>query len=747
MIKALCVDRVLGPEALAHLTEDGRAHALEAHLESVGDLADQFASAFASGSVARLAGRWHDLGKYSAAFQRMIREENGFEAHIEVENEAPRDHSTAGAVHAFRQTGIDKDVAAALAFVIAGHHAGLADSDQLKRRLRERAELLDHAIAGGAPPQVTAGTADRPAWLPPASDPCARRRLEFWTRLVFSALCDADFLDTEAFYDASRPELRRGWPKLAELRARLDQYMSDKEQAAARTPVNEVRAEIRRAAQAAAASPPGAFSLTVPTGGGKTLAAMTFALAHAEAHGHRRVVVAIPYTSIIEQNADVYRAALGSDAVLEHHSALDPDSETPRSRVAAENWDAPIIVTTTVQLLESLLAARPSRCRKLHRLAQSVIVLDEAQTLPPSLLLPIVEVLALLARDYGSTIVISTATQPVLGRSSIVSTGFEHVREIMPQELRLFERLRRVSIRWPSSLEPVSYNSIADELARERDVLAIVHRRADARLLCELVDARLGQSSTLHLSALMCPQHRAEVLERIRAARARGEPMRLVATQVVEAGVDLDFPVVYRALAGADSIAQAAGRCNREGRMASPGEVRVFVAPTSPPMGVLQTAFGVTRAMLSRGPLSLDDPSVFRDFFSRLYRSVDRDARAIQDDRERLRFRETARKARLIEDGWAEPLVVPYGESPAIVSDLSARGPSRALLRRLQRFTISVPRKLVEEWRGRSLISDVAGISVLASDPTAYDARFGLVCDRVGRSATRSLGIAAPFEE
>jgi CRISPR-associated endonuclease/helicase Cas3 len=741
------VDRTVGSEALAHLTEDGRAHALQEHLEMVGNLAERFASAFDSGSVARLAGRWHDLGKYSATFQRMIREENGFEAHIEVETQAPRDHSTAGAVHALRQTGMDPDVAAALAFAIAGHHAGLADSNQLKHRLNERAELLDQAIAGGAATHIIDGAATKPVWLPAAKDAGARRRLELWTRMVFSALCDADFLDTEAFYDAMRPELRRNWPEIGELRTRLDQYMSSKEQAAERTPVNEIRAEIRRAAQVVAARPPGAYSLTVPTGGGKTLAAMTFALAHGETHGLRRVVVAIPYTSIIEQNADVYREALGHDAVLEHHSALDPDSETPKSRVASENWDAPVIVTTTVQLLESLLAARPSRCRKLHRLARSVIVLDEAQTLPPTLLLPIVEVLALLVRDYGATVVISTATQPVLGRSDIVSTGFEHVHEIVPAELRLFERLRRVSIRWPRSLEPVSYDSVADELARERDVLAIVHRRVDAHQLCELVDARVGEASTIHLSALMCPQHRAEILERIRSARARGESMRVVSTQVVEAGVDLDFPVVYRALAGADSISQAAGRCNREGRMASLGEVRVFIAPTNPPKGVLQTALGVTRGMLSRGPLSLDDPKVFRDFFSTLYRSVDRDAKAIQDDRELLRFRETARKAKLIENGWTESLVVPYGESPAIIAELSARGPSRMLLRKLQRFTVSIPRRLVDEWRSRSLVSDVAGIPVLASSSTAYDARFGLVYHQPSRLDARSPTIADSAEE
>lgn len=222
----------MGAEALAHLTEDGCAHELEDHLVSVGELAERFADSFGSGSVARIAGRWHDLGKYSAAFQRMIREENGFEAHIEIEEQAPRDHSTAGAVHAIRQPSLDKDVAAAIAFAIAGHHAGLADSDQLKRRLKERATLLDHAIAGGAPGHITDDVAVRPAWIPMATDAASRRQLELWTRMVFSALCDADFLDTEAFYDAARPELRRGWPHLAELRTRLERFMAAKEHAA-----------------------------------------------------------------------------------------------------------------------------------------------------------------------------------------------------------------------------------------------------------------------------------------------------------------------------------------------------------------------------------------------------------------------------------------------------------------------------------------------------------------------------------
>lgn len=736
----------VGDEALAHLTEDGRAHDLRSHLECVGDLAASFAAFFGSGSVARVAGRWHDLGKYSPAFQRMIRTENGFEAHIEVEGNAPRDHSTAGAVHALNQVTLDKDVRAAVAFAVAGHHAGLADSAQLKRRLHERAVLLNDALKNGAPTDIQHSTAERPSWLPHVDNAAERRRLELWIRMVFSALCDADFLDTEMFYDGSRSDQRRGWPSVRDLRDRIAAYMVGKERTATQSRVNVVRSEVRQACLEAAESPPGVFSLTVPTGGGKTLAAMSFALAHADCHDLRRVVVAIPYTSIIEQNADVYQEAIGKDALIEHHSALDPRTETPRSRLASENWDAPVIVTTTVQLLESLLANRPSRCRKLHRLARSVIILDEAQTLPPTLLAPLVEVLGLLVRDYGATVVVCTATQPVLGRSSVLSTGFESVREIVPPEVKAFERLRRVAIRWPASLEAITYASVADELATERDVLAIVHRRADARQLCELLDARLGHSRTIHLSALMCPQHRSEVLAQIHSARLRGEPLHVVATQVVEAGVDIDFPVVYRAMAGVDSIAQAAGRCNREGKLPTLGEVRVFVAPTRPPKGVLQTALGVTQKMWARG-IDLDDPATYRTFFAELYKHADLDAKQIQNDREQLNFRETARKAKLIENEWAEPLIVPWGDATTLAEELALRGPSRPLWRRLQRYTVSAPRPLVEKWRARGYLQDVGGVAVLPPELTMYDIRFGLMLDGIGRYAPSALIVDETIEE
>lgn len=429
--------QALTAEPLAHLDEQRRPHLLVEHLVQVGELAQAFAQRFGAGEWARLAGRWHDLGKYSPKFQYLIRAENGVAAHLEGEAENdPRDHSTAGALHAHKALG--QGPGSPLAFVIAGHHAGLADRDKLKDRLerQEKKGLLQHALNARPPAKLLEATAPAwPAWLSgltrrPASAQeglATARALELWTRMLFSALCDADFLDTEAFLSPERALLRQGGAPLEVLRERLSQHLEALQAQAAPTEVNRVRAEVLAACLRAAEQPPGAFSLTVPTGGGKTLASLAFALEHAVRHGLERVVVAIPFTSIIEQSAAVYREALGEyaeQAVLEHHSALDPLRETARNRVAAENWDKPVVVTTTAQLFDSLFANRPGACRKLHRLARSVLVLDEAQTLPPRLLKPIVDVLGSLARDYGTSVVVCTATQPALGRTAQLPEGW-----------------------------------------------------------------------------------------------------------------------------------------------------------------------------------------------------------------------------------------------------------------------------------------------------------------------------------
>ena len=381
-------------------------------------------------------------------------------------------------------------------------------------------------------------------------------------------------------------------------KTRFDEHMAELTRSAANTLVNRLRNQILQQCRDKAGQDPGFFSLTVPTGGGKTLSGMAFALEHAIAHGKRRIIHIIPYTSIIEQTAGIFRGIFG-EAVIEHHSSLDPEHETERSRLAAENWDAPVIVTTSVQFFESLFAARTSRCRKLHNIVDAVVVLDEAQLLPPEFLQPILNALNLLVVHYGVTVVLSTATQPALESRTnsfgkTVLRGLDHMREIIDDPDALYAKLERVHVRLPEDFHAgVSWERIAAEIAQHDSVLAIVNTRRQARELHALLP-----KGTIHLSALMCGQHRSDVIAGIKEKLRRDEPVRVVSTQLVEAGVDLDFPVVYRALSGLDSIAQAAGRCNREGRL-DRGEVVVFVPPEPAPPGVMRRAADKTVSTLA----------------------------------------------------------------------------------------------------------------------------------------------------
>ena len=726
---------------LAHLTEEGREHDLRAHLERVATLAQEFANAFDSGNWGFLAGLWHDLGKYAADFQSYIRSANGIEAHLEGEKISGRvDHSSAGAVHAIEALG---GGGLAIALAVAGHHAGLADLEgELKPRLGEKKERLRCATAGGAPGEVVQqARPNLPAFLGGKLTRELALRRELWVRFLFSALVDADFLDTEAFYDADRAAQHGGGPTIAELRDKLDGYLDTVATDAPDTPVNRARATVLQACRGRAADAPGLFSLTVPTGGGKTLSAMAFALGHAVEHNLQRVVVVIPYTSIIEQNAEVYREALGRDAVVEHHSGLDPETETPRNRIACENWDAPIVVTTSVQLFESLFANRSSACRKLHNLARAVIILDEVQTLPPGLLAPILDALRDLAEVYGSSVVLSTATQPALKKREALALGLENVREIAVGLEDSFAVLRRTGVNWPADLSrPEDWASLAGRVAAEPRALAIVHKRADARALVTALDQQLGDKTTYHLSALMCPTHRLRVINQIKAALRDGGQVRVVSTQLVEAGVDLDFPVVFRALGGIDSITQAAGRCNREGQLRDAngqpalGVVNVFVAESQPPVGVPRTALDVTRTMLSgQRDLDLFTFGTHEAFFRQLYFARDLDANGIQAMRQELQFRTVAGAFRMIEDGWQEPVVVRYGEAGKLINRLRYQGVTRASLRALQRFTVSIPKPALADLAKQGAAQLVEGNvwAISAGYEHLYDNRLGLLLDSV----------------
>ena len=655
-------------------------HLLVSHLQAVALLAAEFSKFFDSAPQAQrwayVAGLWHDLGKYRPGFQKFLRLAGDPDAHIEGKvGGREKTHSAAGALWAIRQLNAPDRPHAPLghilAYLIAGHHAGLADwSGELEWRLQsEDAEReLAEALAE-APPEILQHRAASKAIIPGGAAGFA-----LWVRMLFSCLVDADFLDTEAHFDSSKPGRREGFPSLAQMRAAFDAHMAALP--AATTPVNALRADILRQCRAKATLPRGFFSLTVPTGGGKTLSSLAFALEHALAHDKRRIVYAIPYTSIIEQTADVFRnvfQALGDEVLIEHHSQAEssPEAETARSRLACENWDAPLIVTTNVQLFESLFAAKTSRCRKLHNLVGSVIVLDEAQQIPPAFLQPILDVLKLLVEHYGVTVVLCTATQPALNSTDYFDAGknlrgLSNVREIIDDPDALFCALKRVQIELPPDWNtPTPWEDIAARLSAEDCVLAIVGTRKAAREL-----QRLMPEGTLHLSALMCGAHRKDVIahikQRLKDKRSGCDtrPLRVVSTQLVEAGVDIDFPVVYRALAGLDSIAQAAGRCNREGRLEGLGRVVVFVPPQGPPPGHLRKGAQACVATLrgqEHDPLAR---GLFARYFTEFYHSVDLDQHGIvrlltvQPRDLAVKFRSAAEAFRLIDDADSATVVV-----------------------------------------------------------------------------------------
>lgn len=729
------------------------------HLRDVATLAQTFAERFGAGEWGYLAGLWHDLGKYQQAFQRRLRDRS---------IHAP--HAGVGAALAFRR---DSRRGAPLAFAIAGHHTGLTntvdrscDREPLQAIIKEFGTVLPEIQTAAAPEILNAPLPEYPAWLREALSGQDRQRdmrlLAFYTRMLFSALVDADRLATAEFYAKAegRPSNHAAlqYDGIDQLRDRLDAYIDNKVTAAAQhaaTPINALRAEVLNACRQAALRPPGIFSLTVPTGGGKTLAGMSFALRHAAQHRQDRVIVVIPYTSIITQNANRYKEALSVDGVhpdernvLEHHSGIDElkrreenAEQELRRRTAAENWDAPVIVTTTVQFFETLFSDHPSRCRKLHRIARSVIILDEVQTLPPGYLLPILEALCELVEHYGCTVVLSTATPPALRQRPALPDGLKNVAPIIPDERQLFQSpaARRVQVEWRAET-PTPYEELAAELAREHQVLAIVHRRQDARELAQL----LPEEGRYHLSALMCPAHRMARIAQIERCLREGAACRLVATQLIEAGVDVDFPVVYRALAGVDSLAQAAGRCDREGKRTlaagkPAGRFVVFLAPTSPPGETLRKALQTTQTLLKlqgadprlQEELDLLNPEHAELFFELFYASHRLDEKNILGSLAQLNFATAARDFRLIEDDGMRSIVVPWGEGRQRAERYRTVS-SRETRRALQPYLVQVNQRYFDHLARRGLVEvvdDVLGLPTDLFTGDWYNEEFGLQTD------------------
>lgn len=681
-------------------------HLLKNHLHDTGDTAAVFAKGFGGEKLAYAAGLLHDVGKYAPEFQKRL------EGHgIKV------DHSTPGAAEAVNRYG---PVGRLLAYIIAGHHCGLpdwgsrADESSLEARLNKQLKDYSEFIKEIALP--SARDVALPAIRPVAG---AGFSVQFLIRFVYSCLVDADFLDTEKALSSEKAAARCRQYPLRKLSETLDSFLDDVCAEAPDTTVNRKRAEILANCREKAQRGPGLFTLTVPTGGGKTLSSLSFALRHALRYGKERVIYVIPYTSIIEQNAAVFRKVLGEENVLEHHSNFSypregqAESEAEYAgeigqilQLAAENWDMPVIATTNVQFFESLFAARSSRCRKLHNVANSVIILDEAQMLPTGFLEPCLNAVVELVTNYNVTVVLCTATQPAIKK--LLPEGIKPI-EIMDDPRGLYEAFKRIQV---LSIGTVSDDELAEKLDGHDQVLCIVSSKKHARLLYE----KIHGEGTFHLSTRMCPAHRTEILKTIKGRLKEGKKCRVVSTQLIEAGVDIDFPVVYRSMAGIDSIAQSAGRCNREG-LRQEGQVFVFWPDEhGMPKGWLMRTATLGGMVFDRreDPLGLEG---VEEYFTSLY-----DVDAAQLDKEgilaeireqegqlRFPFRTIAEKFKLIDDN-TNTVVIPWDDlcSNALIEAGHSLFPG-SYARKLQRYGVEVYEKEFNELFRYGALEVVAG--------------------------------------
>ena len=701
---------------LAHVSEDGmRNQSILSHLEGTAVIAERFAKSFGGQEQARTAGLLHDIGKYSDGFQKRLK--GGKKV----------DHSTAGAKVAMAQKQPE------VAFAIAGHHSGLPDggsktdtmdSPTLCGRLKKPVEDCDlWKSEVNLPSSVT-----RP---PIAQDGFS---VSFYTRMLYSCLVDADFLDTEAFMQG---KARKGnYASMGQMLERLKEYISP--WWAAETVLNQKRCEIlRQCFERGKKESEGLFTLTVPTGGGKTVSSLAFALSHAVAVGKERVIYVIPYTSIIDQTAEVFRKVVGEENVIEHHSGADfsvPEGEADptlyRKALATENWDAPLIVTTSVQFFESLYANRPSRCRKLHNLANSVIIFDEAQTLPVPYLRPCVAAIAQLVQFYHSTTVLCTATQPVLQplfdelASGLVS------REICPDTENLYQFFRRTTL---ISAGIKTEKELLSQLGSVPQGLCVVNRRATAQELYQ----GLEEEGRFCLTTLLCPADRKRLLEEIRQRLTDGMPCRVVSTSLIEAGVDVDFPAVWREEAGLDSILQTAGRCNREGKRATEdSKVTIFSLESQTVPAMIQQNVDATRSVFSR----FDDPAEpaaiesYFQFFLTLKGNAALDSQNVLEAFHHgmqgvlFPFSSVAEKFHLIENQTVT-IYLPVGEGAELVNQLKLGYATRSLYHRLGQYSVNVYPDHLKNLLDAGAAEPVGDGNYILTDTTLYDNLTGLSLD------------------
>ena len=709
---------------LAHInnTPGGwRIQTLEEHHCNVAILAERFASSFGWGDVARIMGLLHDKGKEQIAWQNYIQGVTGYNEVYGHVQKGPH-HANIGAGIAQKQY---PQIAPLIAQPIAGHHRGLYDyCDYIE------------VTKGDIPNDVKIGeTLPYSLQRFPGMEKYDYHHL---VRMLFSCLVDADSLDTELFMTPEQAALRGSKATMEELLGKLEMYLQHLRNLSEETEVNRIRNYVQAQCVKESQGTPGFYSLTVPTGGGKTLASVLWALHHAVSNHLHRIIIAIPYTSIIVQTAATLKKVFGEENVLEHHSNVNPedvnDSELhERLQLATENWDYPIIVTTNVQLFESLFSNKRSDCRKLHNISKSVVILDEVQTLPLGFYKPIVHTLDTLHRLFGVSVLFTTASQPILsgrveGANPMSSfDALRNIHEIIPTEARLHRKLRRVELSFMD--EPKSYDEVAATLGEYERVLCIVNTRRDAK---EIYDRLPKDGICLHLSRMMCPAHIAATIQQIKDAlrQEASVPIRVVSTQLMEAGVDIDFPVVFRQEAGLDSVLQAAGRCNREGKreISTTYVFSLSKEHTLPPGFITQTnnarkAMGNTHDWFSTEAMQ----SYFRQLHSRVDNFDEPQMEALLYKKE-CEFEEAASRFRLIDDKTI-PVIINWQNSMTLYQQLLEQGPSYHLMKKLAQYSVSVRRRDFQELLKIGAVEEPYEHIYIITAPGFYKQDTGLTLD------------------
>lgn len=721
------------PQFISHIkkNETGEIESFqsnEEHQKGVAGLAASFAGEFGFSSWGYVLGILHDKGKERDAFQNYIRAQNNLP--VSKNRYGEHNHAFVGGILAKKCMGLS--VLNLLSNQIVSHHTGLHDYGHVENIMQNMQLPEEISIEGME--------VDKSLLMKQLQDsPFIKQRIEskhfhHLSRMLFSCLVDADRLDTERFVNPKSWQKRGKHFAISDLLPILEEYMQKLQLNAADTEVNRIRKTVQEQCSKVSSGEKGFYSLTVPTGGGKTLSSLLWAMKHIVNHGMKRIIIAIPYTSIIVQTAGILKKIFGEENVLEHHSIFNPDNIKDeeireKTKLATENWDYPIIVTTNVQLFESMFSNKPSDCRKLHNIVNSVVILDEVQTLPTEFLRPIVDALKAYQKLFDVSVLFTTASQPVLGglikgaNPTADFEGIDHITEIMPPEFMLYDKLRRVRLDIDNTGK--TYDEIAAKIAGFNTVLCIVNTRKDAK---ELYDRLPKEGVKLHLSRMMCPAHIRETISKIKALlKDESQPIiRVIATQLVEAGVDIDFPVVFRQETGLDSILQAAGRCNREGKL---GLATTFVFAFSKPLPPGQMNDGNNaRKHLSAG-CDWFAPSVMEKYFQLLYSRKNtfdkKEMKYYLYNPKELCFETASQKFRLIDDDCIN-VIVNWKDSMELVEELKKSGCTYPLMKQLAQFTVGVRWHDFEELKKYRLVEDVLeGIHIL-KDRAQYSCVTGL---------------------